>query len=140
MNHWMSWMCIYQMKKRKHPENNKKTNKLDNTKYQNVSFQLATGAARPLPPVSYATAHITFKVEWLKDPNLRSQLHMDTGNEDCGFQYCNFCHTTIRNATMSMLLRYNNSDRHTSSLAKLQFVFTSTFCDVQIWQIVENFI
>jgi len=31
-----------------------------------------------------------------------------------------------------MLLRYNNSERHQSSLAKLQYIFISTFCEFQI--------
>jgi len=31
-----------------------------------------------------------------------------------------------------MLLRYNNSDRHLSSLAKLQYVLTSTFCELHM--------
>jgi len=31
-----------------------------------------------------------------------------------------------------MLLPYDNSDRHKSSLAKLQYIFTRTFCDLQM--------
>ena len=36
------------------------------------AFSLPGGQLVPLPPVTYATAHIKFKVDWLKDPNLRS--------------------------------------------------------------------
>ena len=69
-------------KKTKTPRKKQKNFKLKNTKYQMSAFSLPRGQLVPLPPVSYATTHITFKVEWLKDPNLRSQLHMDTGNDD----------------------------------------------------------
>jgi len=30
-----------------------------------------------------------------------------------------------------MLVRYHNSDRHKSSLAKVQYIIASTFCDLQ---------
>ena len=36
------------------------------------AFSLRGVQLVPLPPASYATAHIKFKVDWLKDPNLRS--------------------------------------------------------------------
>ena len=35
------------------------------------------------------------------------------------------CKTTVGNANNSMLLGHNNSDKHTISLAKLQYIFTS---------------
>ena len=59
-------------KKTKTPRKKQKNFKLKNTKYQMSAFSLPRGQLVPLPPVSYATTHITFKVEWLKDPNLRS--------------------------------------------------------------------
>jgi len=36
------------------------------------NFSLPGGQLTSLLPVSYATPHITFEVEWLKDPNLTS--------------------------------------------------------------------
>jgi len=37
-----------------------------------------------------------------------------------------------QNCNMSMLLGYNNFERHKSSLANLQYIFTSTFCDLMV--------
>jgi len=45
---------------------------------------------------------------------------------------CECCQTTAGSANKSMLLRYNDSNRHKSSLAKLQYIFTGTFCDLQM--------
>jgi len=60
------------MKKQKYPEKNKKTTNKRILNIKMSAFSLPRGQLVPLPPVRYATAHITFKVEWLKDPNLRS--------------------------------------------------------------------
>jgi len=38
----------------------------------------------------------------------------------------------LHTATSSGLLRYNNSDRRKRPLAKLQYIFTRTFCDLQM--------
>jgi len=62
-----------------------------------------------------SVTHSNFKVEQLKDPDLKDQLQ-DSGNED--FSYCTCCQISLRNANKSMLLRYSNSDRHKSSSAR----------------------
>jgi len=48
------------------------------------------------------------------------------GHWEWRFNYIKCCQVTARNANKSLLLRYNNSGRHKSSLEKLQEVFTST--------------
>jgi len=74
------------------------------------------------------SGHINDKVECLKDTNLKGYLH----HWEWRFNYCKCSQITVRNANKSMLPRYSNSDRHKNSSAKLQYIFTCTFCDLQM--------
>jgi len=58
-------------------------------------------------------AHSNFKVEWLRDPDLKGYLQKNTENED--LIIVNAFQITVRNAKNSMLLRYNNSNKHKNS-------------------------
>jgi len=64
----------------------------------------------------------------------RTQRLGTKGHWEKGLIIVKCCQITVRNANNSMLLGYNNSDKHKSSLAKLQYIglFTSTFCDLQM--------
>jgi len=62
----------------------------------------------------------------------RSQTLATEGHWERRFNYCKFFQITARNSNKSILLRYNNSDRHKSSLAKQQYIIASTFCDLQM--------
>jgi len=70
----------------------------------------------------------------------RSQsLAMEAQYTETKFNICKCCQITVRNANNPMLLRYNNSDKHKSSLAKLQHMISLFHAsvlwltDAQVW-------
>jgi len=61
-----------------------------------------------------------------------SQRLVAEGHWEWKLNYYKFCHITVGNANMPTLLQYDNSNGHKSLLAKLQYTFTRTFCDLQV--------